>query len=468
MTNRLLKLSMLVRTDSYKHSHFEQYPPNSEYVSSYIEARPKDFSDKVVFFGLQAFVKEYMQTPITLIEVAQAAEICKAHGVPFNLEGWQRIVDVHNGLMPLQITALPEGRQVSTGVPLVQVVNTDPELPWLTSFIETALLRAIWYPTTVATLSRKCYDIIGEGLDATSDDGRDGLPFKLHDFGARGVSSSESAALGGLAHLVTFAGTDTMEGLVAAKTYYNCGMAGFSIPATEHSTITAWGREGELDAYANVVHKFAGKDRIYACVSDSYDIDHAVDVIWGQQLRNEVVAKGGTLVVRPDSGDPVATPIRVMASLYKKFGGFVNSKGFKVLHPSVRVIQGDGMNVDSIKRLIGAMIALGWSVDNIAVGMGGGLLQGVTRDTLRFAMKANAIKVKGESKWRDVYKQPASDPSKSSKAGRQAVVEDIDKQYHAVAAEVCSPVNNKLETIYLNGVLRKELTFDEVRGNTHI
>src|SRR5579863_3798379 len=207
--------NILLATDSYKHSHFLQYPPEARIISAYAEARPNDFSDKVLFFGLQTYLLGALAEPITAGDIAEAQEICAAHGVPFNRAGWDAILARHGGLLPVEIKALPEGMIVPTAVPLVQVENTDPAMPWLTTFIETALLRAIWYPTTVATLSWKCKAIIRVGLEKTSDDPDGQLPFKLHDFGARGVSSGESAGLGGLAHLVNFQGTDTMEALLA-------------------------------------------------------------------------------------------------------------------------------------------------------------------------------------------------------------------------------------------------------------
>ena len=183
---------------------------------------------------------------------------------------------------------------------MVQVINTDPRVPWLTSYIETALLRAIWYPTTVATISYGIKEIIKEYLDQTSDDTKAQLPFKLHDFGARGTSSQESAMLGGMAHLVNFQGTDTLSAIVGARRYYNANMAGFSIPASEHSTMTSWGKEGETDAYTNMIKQFAGEGKIFAVVSDSYDIYNAVSNIWGITLKEEVKKSGATLVIRPD------------------------------------------------------------------------------------------------------------------------------------------------------------------------
>ncbi len=457
--------NLLLATDSYKHSHFLQYPPEARAISAYGEARPNPFSDKVLFFGLQPFLMDALSVPISQANIDEAAAICAAHGVPFNRAGWQAVLADHAGFLPLEISALAEGTIAPTGVPLFQVVNTDDRMAWLTTFIETALLRAVWYPTTVATLSWKCRAIIAAGLERSSDDPAGQIPFKLHDFGARGVSSGESAALGGMAHLVNFSGTDTLEGIMAARAYYDADMPGFSIPAAEHSTMTAWGRDREEAAYANMLSAFDGDGALVAVVSDSYDLDNAVEKIWGGSLKEAVLARKGTLVVRPDSGDPVGTPARVLARLWEIFGGTTNAKGYRVLNDRVRVIQGDGMNVESIARLVDRVIADGFAIDNIAFGMGGGLLQSVTRDTLRFAMKANAMR-DTHGVWHDVSKRPATDLAKASKAGRQAVVMDhgvmVARRLDRVAADA-----NLLQPVWRNGKLLRRVSFDEVRARAN-
>ena len=454
--------NLILATDSYKQSHFLQYPPETRRVSAYVEARTNDFNDHVLFFGLQAYLKEYLTKPVTQEDIEEAASVCEAHGVPFNREGWEIIVNEYDGFLPIEIRALPEGKAIPSSVPLVQVENTDERLPWLSTYIETALLRGIWYTSTVATLSWAAKKIIYKGLLETSDDPDGQIPFKLHDFGARGVSSAQSAALGGMAHLVNFMGTDTMEALGAVSKYYNTtAMAGFSIPAAEHSTITSWGADREHQAYANMLNQFGKKDGLVAVVSDSYDLDNAVEEIWGVDLKEKVLATGGTLVVRPDSGDPVETPIRVIEKLWEAFGGEVNSKGYKVLNPAVRVIQGDGMHLDAIEQLVSRMIEDGWSLDNIAVGMGGGLLQYVNRDTMRFAMKANAI-MDENGVWHDVYKKPATDLAKTSKAGKQAVIND-NGVLKAVRQDELDDRVDLLKPVFSKGELLENLSFETVR-----
>ncbi len=273
----------ILKTDSYKFSHFLQYPPGTSEVSAYIEARPGGRYPEITFFGLQMFLRSLSPASESAIDEAEA--IVTAHGLPFNRAGWRIIVDEYGGRLPLEIQAIPEGMTVPVGTPLVQLRNTDPRLPWLTTFVETALLRAVWYPSTVATVSREVKKTIYAGLLRSSDDPDGQINFKLHDFGARGCTSGEQAGIGGVAHLVNFMGTDTVEALVYARRYYNADMPGFSIPAAEHSTITAWERKGEADAYANMLEQFGGAGKLVAVVSDSYDLDNAVSRLWGEQLR---------------------------------------------------------------------------------------------------------------------------------------------------------------------------------------
>ncbi|MBU6246647.1 MAG: nicotinate phosphoribosyltransferase, partial [Xanthomonadaceae bacterium] len=322
--------NLLLNTDSYKASHWLQYPPGTDQTFFYVESRGGEY-DKTVFFGLQAILKEYLSAPVTHADVDEARGFFAAHGEPFNEAGWRRIVDVHGGRLPLRIRAVPEGSVVPTHQALVTLESTDPDAFWLPSYLETLLLR-LWYPVTVATVSWHVKQTLRTYLEKTSDAPDEQLPFKLHDFGARGVSSAESAALGGMAHLVNFQGSDTVSGVLAAKRYYGAPMAGFSIPAAEHSTITSWGRDREVDAFRNMLTQFGKPGALLAVVSDSYDIYRAIDEHWGKTLKDEVIRSGATVVIRPDSGDPVEVVHECLVRLDAAFGSTVNSKGYKVLN----------------------------------------------------------------------------------------------------------------------------------------
>lgn len=462
--NKLFK-SPILNTDSYKVSMWKQMPAGTTGVYSYIESRGGRY-DRTVFFGLQAFIKEYLLDPITQSDIDIADEILTAHGEPFNRAGWQYILDKHMGYLPVVIRAVPEGTVVPVKNVLATIENTDPKAFWLTTWLETALLRAIWYPTTVATQSWTIKRVILDFLEKTGDPNL--IDFKLHDFGARGVSSLESAAIGGAAHLVNFMGTDTISGLLYAREFYNSPIAGFSIPAAEHSTITSWGRDNEVKAYENMVRQFGRAGSIVAVVSDSYDIFNAASKLWGEDLRQLVIDSGATVVIRPDSGDPVEVNRRLVEILGEKFGYTTNAKGFRVLN-NVRLIQGDGVNELTIRSILGAFMANGWSADNIAFGMGGALLQQVDRDTQKFAMKCSSAQINSE--WIDVQKDPVTDSGKKSKAGRVGLYESGGEYDSGVTAprrwvDKGTAWNDALVEVFRDGKLVKEITFDEVRANS--
>jgi len=454
--------NLILNTDSYKQSHFLQYPDRTQKVFSYIESRGGEYPE-TVFFGLQMFVKEYLLKPITAADIDEAEEVSLAHGMPFNRNGWEVVLNKYHGFLPIKIRAIPEGTVIPTHNALVTVENTgDDDTAFLTCFIETALLRAIWYPTTVATISHNIKKIIAHYLSETGDIA--GLPFKLHDFGARGVSSKESAGIGGLAHLVNFMGTDTMEALLYARRYYGEKMAGFSIPAAEHSTITSWGKEHEKDAYENMINKFSGQGKIYAVVSDSYDIYNAITNIWGGSLKKKVLESGGTLVVRPDSGNPAEVVLECAMRLKQTFGGKLNVKGFFVLNPAVRIIQGDGINEKSIKEILETFTKNGFSADNVAFGMGGALLQHMNRDTLKFAMKCSAVRI--DYHYRDVFKNPVTDPGKKSKKGVLSTIRYEDNKFDTInTLDTNFQIGDEeiMRDVYCNGKLLVDDTLAVIR-----
>lgn len=454
--------NLLLRSDSYKASHWKQYPPGTQTVFSYIESRGGAFGHGV-FFGLQAFLREYLATPVSVADVDEASALFALHGEPFNREGWLQLIERHGGRLPLRIRAVAEGSVVPTHNVLATVENTDPAFYWLTSYIETELLRAIWYPTTVATISASAKATLLRYLRANSDDPEGQIGFKLHDFGARGVSSNESAALGGMAHLVNFLGTDTVMALVAARRYYDCELAGFSIPAAEHSTITGWGPAHEADAYRNMVQQFGRPGATFAVVSDSYDIFNACDRIWGGELKELVERSGGTLVIRPDSGDPAETVLKVANILAARFGTTTNGKGYRVLK-TVRIIQGDGIDLRSLRLVLANLHHNGFAAENIAFGMGGGLLQHCNRDTMQWAMKCSAMQVDGA--WREVYKQPVGDPSKASKKGRLTLAGNAESGWRTVRIDGAegAPADDALQTVFENGQIARTQNFDDVRA----
>lgn len=447
-------MNLILNTDSYKTSHYLQYPSDVKFVSSYIESRGGRWN-RLLFYGLQMFLMEYLSKKITKEDILEAKEIITAHGMPFNEDGWNYILNEHGGKLPLEIEAVREGSVVQTDNVLVQVRNTDPKLPWLVGYIETALLRAIWYPVAVATNSYFCKQRILTALRETGTP--ELIDFCLHDFGARGVSSYESAGIGGSAHMVNFKGSDTMSGIVFARKYYEADMPSFSIPASEHSTMISWGKASELEAYANMVDKFASG--LFACVIDSYDTFNAIE-LWGR-LFDKVKASGGRVVLRPDSGNPVTMASECLEKMMDIAGYSLNQKGYKVLPDHIRMIYGDGIDPQSIGDVLAELKLRKISSDNMAFGMGGALLQHLNRDTLKFAMKTNAVSHDGIN-WIDVRKDPATDPAKRSKSGRLALIRQ-GSLYKTIRFDELGDRQNKLITVFKNGELTSKVSFEDIR-----
>lgn len=439
----MTQANLILSTDSYKLTHWKQYPPGTEKVYSYFESRGGP-SEEIVFYGIQALIKKYFAgVRVTLNNISEARRIVDKHlGAGFfNVDGWLHILRDHGGTLPVEIAAIPEGSVVTPRTTMFTIENTCPKCFWLTNYLETLLVE-LWYPSTVATYSRECKKVILEYLNATGDPST--IDFKLHDFGFRGVSSPESAAIGGSAHLINFRGTDTLVALTHIQEYYEDStyMAGFSVAAAEHSTITSWEEGAEVLAYKNMLTQFP--TGIVAVVSDSYDIMNAVNNLWGFVLRSDVMGREGTLVIRPDSGDPVRVAVDVVEACMDRFGYTMNEKGYRVLPPQVRVIYGDGINLGTIGAILKIFMVSGLSADNIGFGMGGALLQQCNRDTYNFAMKAAEVTVNGVA--RDVHKKPVGDSMKASTGGRKT----------------------GLTPIFRDGKLLLETTFDEIRERAKI
>ena len=458
--------NICLTTDSYKLNHWNQYPAGTEKVYSYFECRKGAKFAETPFFGLQYIIKNHLEgVVVTREKIENAAKLCKAHFGSekyFNREGWEYILNSYGGKLPVVIKAVEEGTVVPINNVLMTIENTDNKCFWLTNFLET-ILSQVWYSTTVAALSREVKVNIKEYFDLTSDGGL--LNFGLHDFGFRGASSWESAGIGGAAHLINFLGTDTVVAMEVAVNYYNADLNGlaFSVAATEHSVMTALGKNGEEQVVENLLNEYP--TGILSVVSDSYDIYNFVSNIVGTKFKDRILDRDGVFVVRPDSITPThPTPeeemVWIMENLWANIGGTINSKGYKVINPKVRVLWGDGIDIDGIKKILYAVTKAGFATENIACfGMGGGLLQKVNRDTQRCAFKCSAQYRDGQ--WYDIQKNP-KDVSKASKKGKLKLTK-IDGKF--VTVNENDPGEDYLKVVFENGVLIKEIDFDTVRKN---
>ena len=451
--------NIILMTDSYKVSHHRQYPPGTQNVYSYFESRGGAFPE-TVFFGLQYYLKQYLAgAVVTREKIDEAADLFAAHFGNTDLFyrcGWELILDRHGGRLPISIRAVPEGSVAPVSNVLMTVENTDPDCFWLTKYLETLLVQ-VWYGSTVATQSRDMKRTLLESLEETGDPSL--IDFKLHDFGYRGVSSVETAGVGSAAHLISFLGTDTLAGILVARDFYDCPMAGFSIPAAEHSTQNSWGRDNEVEAMRNMLAQFPTGP--VAVVSDSYDIFNACRNLWGGELIDQVLARDGVLIIRPDSGHPPEVVVKVLQLLGEAFGTETNRKGYKLLNSKVRVIQGDGIDRQMLSEILATTKSEGWSTDNLAFGSGGGLLQKLNRDTSKYAFKCASVIVDGAE--RDVFKQPVTDPRKQSKRGRLALVRRSGQLVTVQENDCRSGETNELVEVFRDGTITSVSSFDEIR-----
>lgn len=469
------KNNIILMADAYKYSHHKLYTTGTTSIYSYLESRGGKF-DNTVFFGLQYFIKEYIEgiafTQADLDEAAAYMPTIFGRDDVFDKANFQYILDTFGGKLPVRIKAVAEGTSVPTSNVLMTIENTDPKCFWLTNFLETLLMQ-LWYPSTVATLSREVKKVLNTYFEETATPGSEaGIDYVLNDFGYRGASSPESAGLGGSAHLINFNGSDNLAAGIYAKNYYNASQTyGLSVPATEHSICTLKGEAGELDVFKHVLDTFPGG--IVACVSDSYNIFRACKEYWGTELKEQILKRDGVLVIRPDSGDPIQTLLAIFELLFDQFGFETNEKGYKVLPPQIRVLQGDGVNYDAIKDIYQALKENGISAENLVLGMGGALLQKVDRDTQKYALKCAAAVINGEAVI--VQKSPTemnekgeiTESFKKSKGGRFKLIK-TEKGFETVNEGKNSELQDQLITVFENGKLMKEYTFEEIRENAKI
>lgn len=462
--------NLVLLADAYKYSHHKLYYPGTTKIYSYLESRGGQFNE-TVFFGLQYYLKHYLEGQVITREKIDEAEsvLQQVFGRDdvFDRSRFDYIVDKYNGRLPVRIKAVPEGSVIPVNNVLMTIENTDPECFWLSNFLETLLMQ-VWYPNTVATVSREVRKIVEEYYEETANDAsRPAIDFALNDFGFRGVSSVESGGLGAAAHLLSFKGSDSIMGSILAQRYYHTDkVMGQSIPATEHSVCTLLGEEGELEVFRHILKTFP--TGTVACVSDSFDIFKACSEYWGTELKELVLSRDGVLVIRPDSGDPVFTLLRVFDILMNKFGYTFNEKGYKVLPPQVRVIQGDSINVNTIRSIYGALKVNGISAENLVLGMGGALLQKVDRDTQKFAFKCSYAEVNGAPV--DVQKHPVemdahgkiTQSFKTSKAGQLKLIL-TEEGYKTVRKETLPEYEDQLVTVFENGAVLNAVRFEEVR-----
>ena len=475
--------------DGYKADHRRQYPAGTEYVYSNFTPRQSRIAgiDEVVFFGLQYFVKEYLierwnkgffEKPKEQVLREYKRRMDNYLGV--DAIPCEHIAELHDlGYLPIRIKAISEGRLVPIGVPVFTIVNTMPKFFWLTNYFETLMSNIMWKPITSATTAFQYRKRLEEYAEKTGYD-KSFIQWQGHDFSFRGMSGNEDALLSGAAHLLSFTGTDTIPAIDFLEKYYNADsdkeLIGGSVPATEHSVMSLGEKEGEINTFKRLITELY-PNGIVSIVSDTWDF-WKVMTEYLPALKNEILARDGRVVIRPDSGDPVKiicgddeTPESLITESQRKgayeilwdiFGGEINKKGYKVLHPKVGLIYGDSITLERQKLILEKLEVKGFSASNLVFGIGAYTYEYVTRDTFGFAMKATWGQVNGEA--RDIFKNPKTDSGfKKSAKGLLYVYSDVDKLH--LEDQVTREVENygELETVFEDGKLVTETSLSEIR-----
>jgi len=461
ITNTQNRVAM---ADSYKYSHSSQYP---EMISmyDYMESRGGKYP-ATVFVGLQYYLKAYFATPITQQEVDQAARMAKAHGVPFDKEGWDYIVQELKGKLPVRIKAVKEGSLIPVKNVLMTIESTDPKVPWIAGWLETILMK-VWYPTTIATKSfyvRKMLEKYGAPEWAQ---------FAFHNFGDRGSSSVESAAIGGFAHMTQFMGTDNFNALFMVEDFYNQPSdipGAFSVFATEHSTTTA-NADGSTKKEIAFVERMLIENPdapIMSFVADSYDIYNFTDKVTqpNSWIRETIESRPNQkFVIRPDSGDAIDVISKMLDIMKENDIVFTRNEDGKILFRDYGILWGDGITPDVIEEILKMVISKGFAAENMVFGSGGDLMQNVNRDTQRFAIKCSSI-TRPNGAEQDVFKDPITDPGKKSKKGKVTTYYNKEsKTYFVDRVGMDFETSYEiLEVVYENGELIKEVSLENIRN----
>lgn len=447
--------NVIIDSDYYKNTHAPMYAPGTTGLFSYAESRGGVYENGILF-GLQGWIIDNLLKPLTKDDVDYAESVIGPMG-GFDRSIWDLVLSRHGGNVPVRIKAVKEGVVVPVSNALVTVESLDPDLYSLTSFIETALIR-LWYPTTIAT---KAYEM-KKGIDnlySIYADKTADSSFSLLDFGCRGVSCYEQAAIGGAAFLTSFTGTDTIPGVAYARSFYGAGACGFSVKATEHSVMCSYGKENELASFKRLVEEVANPGDIISVVSDTWDIYKACE--YWNSLAETIYKRNLNLVIRPDSGEFKEVLSKMLEILQKGFRYHTNDKGYKVFD-NLKILWADGISEKNYKKVFKIMPRNGFGVENLMLGSGGGLLQNVNRDTMKFAFKASAVQQ--EYNWHPIYKAPITDPGKRSKKGRVCLVKK-DGKFLTVDESLSTVLGtSQMDVVYETGKLVRNQTFEEIRN----
>jgi nicotinamide phosphoribosyltransferase len=487
----------MLMTDFYKVDHHRQYPANTQEVYSNLTARSNvhairdfpDFADKVVVFGIQAFILEILVTHFHENFFSLKREAVRYYyqrrmdtSLGKGAVDIENILSLHKlGFLPIKIKALPEGSLCPMKVPFLTIRNTNKDFGWLTNSLETMISDHIWKPMTSATTAYRFRRNFERFAEITGAD-KAFIDWQGHDFSFRGMNGFWDAASSGGGHLLSFLGTDTIPAIDWLEQFYMADseeeMVGGSVFATEHAVMCLGLEEGEEDTFDRLLFK-TYPSAVVSIVSDTWDYWSVLNT-YCRSRADAIKARGGKFVVRPDSGDPLLiicgdpssdderAKVGTLELLWSIFGGTFNEKGYRKLHPSVGLIYGDSITLARQQAILGCMEEMGFASDNVVFGLGSFTYQYVTRDTYGFAIKATSGVVNGVR--HALQKTPATDVG-SKKSARGLLRVEADAAHGFILHEDQTPEQEEtgaLETVYLDGKLVRVRTLAEIRSRLRL
>ncbi len=484
-----MKINPLMLIDFYKADHRRQYPLGTELVYSNFTPRKsrQEGNDKLVFFGLQYFVKEYLikqwnegffNLPKEKVVSDYKRRMDNALGkdsIPI-----EHIAELHDlGYLPLIVKGLPEGTIVSSKIPVVTVYNTVPKFFWLTNYLESLMSAILWKPCTSATTAFQYRKVFNEfAKNTVGDTNIDFVYWQGHDFSFRGMSGIEDACMSAAGHLLSFYGTDTVPAIDFHELYYNANsdneLIGGSVPATEHSVMCMGTKDNEIATFERLIEKIYPSG-IVSIVSDTWDFWKVITEFL-PQLKAKILARNGKVVIRPDSGDPVKIIVGdknatagspefkgAIECMWETFGGTVTEKGYKLLDAHIGLIYGDSITLQRQKDILNGLQEKGFCSFNVVLGIGSYTYEYVTRDTYGFAMKATYGEVNGEA--RNIFKDPKTDDG--TKKSAKGLMQVTEVNGALVMKDQCTWEEEKqglLQIVFENGKLVNEQSLKEIRA----
>lgn len=483
----MIETNAILLADTYKYTHNLQYPAGLTKLYSYWTPRKSMLKtcDKMVFFGLQAFIQEFLVDYFKknffdreINDVVSEYEKYMKVQLPNGGYATTNIIDLHRlGYLPLQIRAIPEGTSVNMGIPCIEVTNTHDNFAWLVQWVECILQAELWKTCNHATISKMYLELAKKYYDLTADEKFDPRT-AMSDFGMRGMSCTNESIRCSAAWLTCFNKTSTVPALPYIDKYYNADVTntkiGMGAVSTEHSVMASnYAIDGDERTFIKRMLTEIYPNTSFSMVSDTYDYWNLVDVLL-PSLKSEILQHNGVLLIRPDSGDQFETVTKTLDSLWETFGGYVNTKNYRVLNDHIRIILGDGCTLFTVRRIWEWMEEHEFAANNVYFGVGAFCFTGIfdneklivnTRDTFGVCMKACAGITNG--KFHHIFKDPKTDKDKLKKSHKGIVHVQYDSQgnlFQSDEHDIILPDNQSaLKTVFYNGVVYNKQTFSEIR-----